>query len=45
MTDCPVCGEYLHVDEEWALREGLTPGGNAEGGDYVHERCKGGGDD
>jgi hypothetical protein len=54
MSECEICGEYLHVDDEWALSPGLQPGSEADestnyrerdGSGYVHRRCLGGGDD
>lgn len=39
MGDCPECGEYMYVDEEWKLRPGRAVGTPVEDGDYVHARC------
>ena len=36
---CPNCGLPLYGWQEWELREGLTPGGQATHGDYVHADC------
>lgn len=34
--DCPGCHDHLHADEEWRLRPGVPPVGEATKGDYVH---------
>lgn len=43
MGDCPICGDYLYVDEPWRLMPGVPPGPELETDDdrqvYGHRRC------
>ena len=41
MSDCPICGERMYVDEEWLVRDALSVGLPAQSGDFVHARCHG----
>lgn len=43
MTDsgtCDVCGEKMYADQEWTLKPGIPPVGDAKPGDYIHKKCE-----